>query len=328
MPKDMHHLLEEAYGLHPRTIDLISDHGEGKVYRVQTQTECFVLKRLASFIEHPEREGSLTDFLLQYGIAVPRMHRTLDAAWIATDEKGIRYQLLSYVEGEVLDINTAPDWFLWQSAATLGRIHAVLADYPPLPTAYPNAFFSRDMIREARDSYTQTLEKATAAGDGEVAQDVADRIHALEKLSAIRLNLDELSVGNAHGDYWIGQIVHHQGQLTVLDWTDAMRVPLCWEIIMSYTYADPACADGHIDPERLERYIRAYLPHHPLTRQDLAAMPYFYLYWIGVLNFYEPYPGLPDEYLRIAKLCTRLLRWLLVHGDALSDRLQGILDSN
>lgn len=320
-------VLAEKYGIAANRIDLLSDHGEGKTYKVETQNAFFVLKQIPSFSDHPEKEGPLTQYLIENGIKVPRMHKTTDdGSWVATDEKGIRYQLLDFVDGTVRDINTAPDWFLQESAAMLGRIHSVLRDYQPLPAIFSSGFFSKEMILLAEKSYEDTLRKAKRAKDSEVERDIEARLGAVQTLSDMPIEYDRLTIGNSHGDYWIGQIIEQDHKLCVIDWTDAATVPLCLEIIMSYTYAQPKCADGTIDAEGLAEYIRAYSKHNQLQPYDLEAMPYVYAYWIGVLNFYEPYPGLPDEYLRIAKLCTRLLEWLIKNGRDLSVALSNAFE--
>lgn len=51
----------------------------------------------------------------------------------------------------------------------------------------------------------------------------------------------------------------------MIDWTTACVHPVIWEIMRSFVYGAPCCADGKIDPQLLERYIAAYC-RYPYAR--------------------------------------------------------------
>ena len=62
----------------------------------------------------------------------------------------------------------------------------------------------------------------------------------------------------------------------MIDFSAACQLPAIWEIIQSYTYAEPKCAKAQIDTSNLKNYVLLYQEHAALSRYDLEMMPYMY----------------------------------------------------
>ncbi|WP_054709426.1 hypothetical protein [Bacillus sp. JCM 19041] len=181
--------------------------------------------------------------------------------------------------------------------------------------------FTTRQIEAAVKSYLCTLEKAKKSNDSQTVEDMNNRLSYLTKLKDVTIDYSRLTITNSHGDYYTSQIICQGNQLVTIDWTDASRLPACWEVIMSFAYADPNSKSGKIDAEGLKRYVNHYQQFFKLNAYDLSIMPYLYFFQLAVSNFYEPYEDLPEEYLDIARLTTRQLSWLNEHVDELAVQL-------
>ncbi|MCD2348576.1 hypothetical protein LQK79_18080 [Clostridium guangxiense] len=87
-------------------------------------------------------------------------------------------------------MNTAPQWFMEESAVILGKIHKALEGISPLS--------EQNII------------------------DLEYRIKLLDKVKDIKLNIDKFTYKNTHGDYFISQILCGEDSINaVIDFTSA-----------------------------------------------------------------------------------------------------------
>lgn len=86
-----------------------------------------------------------------------------------------------------------------------------------------------------------------------------------------------------------------------------------WEIMRSFVYSAPSCAQGRVDTELLERYVCAYCRYGTLNDYDRENLFRLYLYQIAVCDYYGQYYASSDPnraiYLRQAQHGTRLLKY-------------------
>lgn len=316
-------LIQENYNIGVNNITLLTDHIQSKVYLVESEERKYIFKLVPTYINNPQNEGEIADYLANNGICVPRLIKTETRGYILSDGQN-RYHLQEFVEGEIFKLHTAPDWFLVESAQMLGKIQNALRDYNKLPESFGESFFSKISIDSARESYLETIKQANANNDFQIVMDLERRLKHLEEVATFSFDYEKLTKCNSHGDYWIGQIIADKQKLTVVDWTSACFLPACWEVIMSFTYAEPTCKQGEINTCKFKQYLAQYLKYFPLNDYDLTVMPYLYYYQLAVCNYYQPYYGLPAEYLEIAKLATNLMEWLQHHADSFSESLRAL----
>lgn len=156
-----------------------------------------------------------------------------------------------------------------------------------------------------RELYNKRLLNRTA--------ELAWRIGLMECFPAWRFDLNQLTCRNTHGDYFISQLLCEDGHLTtVIDWTTACIHPVIWELMRSFVYAAPCCADGSIDRSLLARCVHAYCRYGTLNDYDLKNLERLYLYQIAVCDYYGQYYASAAAnrhiYLQPAQHATHLLR--------------------
>lgn len=268
----------------------------------------------ASRIHHPEAEPELCVFLRMHGIPACDFLKNKKGSYISWNADGRVFTVQRRFPGVTPGWNRASNTLLMESAELLGRIHAVLQAYPPLPEGIGAGFFYDMTPRRALDSYRRSLAAAIQLGEKENAEELEWRIDFAEQIPAWQFDLNRLTLRNTHGDYCINQFLCENGHLTaIIDWTTACVHPVIWEIMRSFVYSAPSCAQGRVDTELLERYVCAYCRYGTLNDYDRENLFRLYLYQIAVCDYYGQYYASSDPnraiYLRQAQHGTRLLKY-------------------
>lgn len=320
-------LLEKHYDLKVISYEKSAVGAGSDTYFVLCSDGKYVVKfPSVSEINNPEAEPQLCEFLLRNNIPVCRFVRNLNGDYISEDEKGRLFHVQEFIDGKMYDWNTAPCWLLTESAEILGKIHAALKDYEGLPTGIGKGFFSFMTPENAINSYKNTLLIAQNNGDKEIEKDIKYRIELMERFPEYKFDLDRLTCCPTHGDYFISQLLcSEKGINAVIDWTTACVHPVVWEIVRSYVYAAPECAQGEIDMQRLKTYFDNYLRFAPLCTYDLEMAAKLFYYQIAVCDYYNQYytstASNRSIYLRQAIFSTNLMRWFEKNIDAVTDIL-------
>lgn len=323
----MKQLLKEKYGLEPLYIKKSAIGAGSDTYFVTCTDGEYVVKYPASSeINHPEQEPELCEYLLSKGIPVCQFLRNRDGRFLTADKTGRIFHVQKFIEGTVFDLNAASDWLLAESAQMLGKIHTALHDYPGLPEGIGADFFQYMTPERALVSYRRSLEIAKSNGDTENVRDLEYRIGLMQRFPQYTFDLNQLTCGATHGDYFISQIICGEGQINaVIDWTTACVHPVVWEIMRSYVYAAPSCKDGEIDMDEFLCYASEYRKFAPLKEYDLLNMARLFYYQIAVCDYYgQYYASTADNrhiYLHQAMFSTKLLRWFENHVETLTAKL-------
>ena len=306
---DLARLLEKHCGLRMQGLTRVGEGVGGEVYVVEAHAGRFVLKGTEKADARAGNEPRLAGYLARYDIPVPEFLPAKDGGHFFYSGKR-QYNLRPYVEGTVYSYHEAPEWLMGESARTQGRIHAALAGFGPLPQALGPDFL--DFLRSDAplDSYTKTLALAKKAGDEDVIADVEYRLARLHTLRERSYDYARFTVGNAHGDYKVQNLVCGEGRIAaVIDWTSAGRLPLCMEVIRSYAHAAP-----EPDAGGLRAYTEEYLCHAPLNGYDLRNMLHVFRDLLLASDYYGQYYGSKHanraDYLAQARFATGLLRGL------------------
>lgn len=307
-------LLRKRYALHLYEAQRASADAGSDTWLLRCAEGDFVMKFPApSAINHPEAEPQLCEFLWRHGIPACEFLKNDRDEYITADDAGRSFTVQRRFPGETPEWNTASEELLTESAELLGRIHAVLQEYPALPEGIGAGFFASMTPQRARQSYLRSLETAVSLGDTESAEELRWRIGFMERLPAWRFDLDRLTRRSTHGDYFISQFLCENGHLSaVIDWTTACVHPVIWEIMRSFVYAAPGCAGGKIDGTLLDRYVGAYCRYGTLNGYDRENLYRLYIYQIAVCDYYGQYfasrAAHREIYRRQARLATAFLK--------------------
>lgn len=307
-------MLQAQYGLHMEHAERSAAGAGSDTWFLRCTEGAYVLKYpSASAINHPEAEPALCAFLRAHGIPACAFLKNRAGSCISQDAEGRCFTVQRRFPGVTPDWNSASETLLLESAALLGRIHRVLQAYPALPVGIGVDFFAHMTLQRARESYRRSLEIAVRRGDDAIAAELAWRIGLTERFPAWTFDLEKLTCRNTHGDYFISQFLCENGHLTaVIDWTTACVHPVIWELMRSFVYGAPCCADGTIDRGLLERYLDAYSRDGTLRAYDRDNLERLYLYQIAVCDYYGQYYASTAAnrtiFLRQAQHATRLLQ--------------------
>ena len=316
-------LIERHYDLHVSTLQLLDKHFETEIYTAQTNIGKFLVKVMPLFYQNVDSEGKIAAHLSQHGLKVARFLPNREGNYVTKCAKN-QFTLQEFVEGKTLALNSAPEWFMEKAADYLGKTTVALRDFGSLPLSFGKNFFAPGNALQKKQQYVVEQESANAS----LAPLYTEQIHHLERIASFHIDTDRLTYANSHGDFHIGQIIVQDQDITVVDWASACRLPICLDIATCYAFASPHCSTGAVDTEGLCRFIRTYTKHAPLTPYDIQALPYVMYFWYCICN-YSPTElasiaendHLSNNYQPIAMLIQRLLRWLSVHVEELSEKL-------
>jgi Ser/Thr protein kinase RdoA (MazF antagonist) len=319
-------LIHTQYGITVQDYIKLSVGAGSNTYIINSDAGKYVLKNPSpESMNNPLNEPPLCEFLNSKGIPVSEFIKNKSGRCV-WEKNGNTYHMQKFVEGNNYKICSAPDWLMQESAKMLGKIHTALIDYKPLPVGIGKDFFKYMTPRTAIKSYENSLRTAMMMNLEDITDDIIYRIDLIKRFRTPDINLDELTCGNTHGDYFISQIICGDGKIkAVIDWTSSCIHPLVWEIIRSYVYSDPKSMNGDIEIDKLVSYVGEYQKYAALSRHDLQMMPYVFFYQIAVCDYYNQYfYSIADNrhiYLQQAVFSTKLMKWFDHHIDTLSKRL-------
>ena len=286
----MKNWVKDNYDLQISGLNLIDSHFGTEIYLLHTPQSKHIIKSLPINCGDLENEGFITEFLSARGISVARLLQTKHGKYsVKTDNR--QFHIQEFIDGETYAVGNAPDWFIEESARTLGKIHRALADYKPLPRAFDADFFHKSAV-ENKINHLRTLPQSN---------EVTQQIKYAEKALTFEIDTTKLTYSNSHGDYYIGQIIAKNRKLTVIDWSSACCLPLCLEVIMSYKFAARQSAD------KLAEYVKIYSEYFTLNDYDIAIMPYVFYRYLLLTNYTPPFADVPESYQAVSKLINNLL---------------------
>jgi len=297
-------LINEYYGIIPSSYKKI----EGQfcdIYVMDTDSGKFVVKSLPEhFAPCMEQEGHLTHYLSESSINVARILKTRENKYHVKTNTEL-FHVQEYIDGIHWKPNTAPNWLVESLADTLGRIHYTLKDYTTLHSSMCDDYLNRNIYNWALKHYTYD----------------AERMSHLNRISQFDIDKEKLTYSNSHGDFHTGQIISQNQNFTIIDWTSAGRIPICFEIINSYVFATPESKDGSISTDGLKRYIDRYLKHFTLNDYDISVMPYVLYFNHTIMHYSPPYEDIPFAYQPICDFICKLTAWLYKNADELAHAL-------
>jgi hypothetical protein len=309
-----------------KEINPILEGASSECFHIITETDEYLFKDIEMiFMNHPDKEPLISNVLLESGVPVAKFYKTKDEKYLL-EEMGHTFHLQSFIKGEILKQNTAPYWFMVESAAMLGKIHKALEVIPKLNEGIGKDFFKYITPENAKASYEKSLKIALKNNEKQNIIDLEYRIKLLDKIKHINLEMDKFTFKNTHGDYFISQILCDEKSIkAVIDFTANCSHPACWELIRSYSFADPNCVNGEIDFNNLKEYIHNYMKYSKLNEYDIKMMAYLYFYQLAVCDYFSQYYDSSNSNKKIlcdyAHWSTMLCRWFEENIQDLSRKL-------
>lgn len=316
-------LIERHYDLQVSDLQLMNRHFGTEIYTAETTGGKYLVKVMPLFYQNVDSEGMVAEHLARHGLKVAHFLPNREGNFVTKCAEN-QFTVQEFAEGKTLALNSAPEWFLEKAADYLGKTTVALKDYGPLPVPFGDAFFAPGNALQKMHQYLDEQKAAEAS----LVPFYEEQIHHLERIAQFHIYTDRLTYANSHGDFHIGQAIVREGDITVVDWASACCLPICLDIATCYAFASPRCSEGAVDAEGLCRFIRTYSKHAPLTMYDIQALPYVMYFWYCICN-YSPTElasiaasdHLAEDYQPIAVLIQKLLRWLSVHTEELSEEL-------
>ena len=185
------------------------------------------------------------------------------------DDNGMPWSLSTYVEGSP---------FNFQCMGQVREAARRLAEFHTIAESFQGEEFKVGYYRPFRDRWIHALENQSALQEllPESREFAALRQRDLSILSEWPLErFDRLPVGWTHGDYHGRNMVFRGAELcALLDFDDVAREPLVWDVANAvYMFGREARGSFLIRPLVARTFLDVYGEHHPISREERAAIP-------------------------------------------------------
>lgn len=330
------HLLSQNYGIHLVSMQKLK-LGTANCFRVYDGDRYFFLKEFqSSFSENAViREAKLCDFLSNAGIPTTHFYKTNG------DEFVIKYQghmicLEEYIDGQTYGYDDLPSHLLLQVGEMLGKLHHALKNYP-LPMDMSDKWtgsFSADHVRAQYDALIKIAENnPNDKNTNRIIEDLQYKKQLADRLEEYKKYYEGITYSSSHGDYQGCQLIFDENKIkAIIDFSSATCLPVTWEIMRSFVQSSKDCrARAKIDVASFCEYVREYMKNFPLTKTDMIAMPYVYLFQLARSKYgYPQYLNSDSEdregLLQFAFWRTQMCREVEVNAEAISNELLKLLE--
>ncbi len=201
--------------------------------------------------------------------------------------------LEEYIEGHSYGYNDLPLALLPKVGRMLGKLHQVLKDYP-LPISMSDqwlASISADSVIAKYDELIQIAEsKADADKLPQLMEDFRYKKQLAVRCEEYKKYYNGITYCATHGDFQGCQLIWERDEIkAVIDFSAAACLPVTWEIMRSFVQSSNVCrTTATIDIAALCEYVREYIKFSPLTKNDMIAMPYVYLFQLAQSRYGYP----------------------------------------
>ncbi|SFC73215.1 phosphotransferase [Butyrivibrio sp. YAB3001] len=325
----MQMLLLQEYGFH-----LIENQhlplGTANCYKISCEEGAYFFKEYQKefTIQDVKREAELVEYLNSKDFPAARFIKTINGNSCILFE-GHVISVQEYLEGKSY-LNDLPHKLLKDSAKYLGILHSVLKDYPmesSLDEKWAESI-SVDAVNKKYDRLLEALEKEKADPNySRIKEDFLFKKELFSHIEDMKRFFKEITYTPSHGDYTACQLLCAEDHVkAVIDFASAAKLPAVWEIMRSYIQAG-ACRNGEaLDIGDFAQYVMEYMKYAPLSKRDLEAMPYVYLFQLFRSAYgYEEYlitkTENRDALLEFAFWRTDICRKIYRNADAISREL-------
>jgi len=324
-------LLSRHYGISPISAKKLK-LGTANCFQIYDGNKYYFLKEFqSSFSENAVvQEAKLLEYLSVAGIPTTRFYKTLNNEFVINYQNHI-ICLEEYIEGQAYDYDDLPLELLPQVGKMLGRLHQTLKDYP-LPIDMSDKWLASFSAENLIAQYDALIKIAESKVDDKNNNQIIDDLQYKKRL-AIRCEeykkyYNGITYCSTHGDYQGCQLIFEKGEIkAVIDFSSASCLPVTWEIMRSFVQSSNYCrTTATVDIKAFCEYVREYLKYSPLTRTDMIAMPYVYLFQLARSKYgYPQYLNSASEdregLLQFAFWRTRMCREVEKNAETISNEL-------
>lgn len=283
-------------------------------------------------------EIAVCGFLTERGFCVSTFLRSKKGGYIE-DFKGRLCTLQFFIEGITYPKYEVPKGLLYDAAKVLAKINTALEELPvQLPLGFDRKwFFDWSGDREI-EKLNRLLTRLNCEDEyyNRITKDFETKCKILSSFNATVFPFASLTPENTHGDYNVLQLIFSSDRVkAVVDFSSCSRIPICWELIRSYSLSSAECKYGIIDTDNFVGYINEYRKIRVLSKSDLELMPYFYLFTLLRSSFgYKGYIEKKSsghlvekkdlKTLEFAFWRTEMCKWLFDHADTMSSVMKRV----
>ena len=325
----MQTFLLQEYGFHLNEMRHLP-MGTANCYEISCEEGKYFFKEYQKQfnIDDVKKETEVVEFLYSKGFPVARFIKTISGNSCFLFE-GHAVCIQEYLEGESY-LNDLPHELLKDSAKYLGILHSTLKDYP-METRLDEKWaesISVDSVNKKYDRLISALENEKSDPNySRIKEDFLFKKELFGHIEEMKKYFSGITYTPSHGDYTACQLICDGDHVkAVIDFSSASKLPAIWEIMRSYIQSG-ACRDGQtFDIGDFAQYVKEYMKYAPLTKRDLEAMPYVYLFQLSRSGYgYEEYlidkTENKDDLLKFALWRTDICREVYKNADAISEAL-------
>lgn len=287
-------ILLEEYGLNLIEYKSLA-LGSANCYKAHCKEGDFFFKEYQSdfTIDRVDKEADIVEYLISKDFPVAGFVKTKSGCnCIIYDNHVISVQ--DYIEGESY-LNDLPHPLLMESAKYLGMLHTLLKDYPMDISMDYNwaAGFSSEVVSQKFNGLLSALdENKSDPNYAKIRDDLLFKKKLMDSIDDWKEYFKDITFTPTHGDYTACQLICDKDNIkAVIDFSSASCIPAVWEIMRSYIQSGGVSRKGsYYDIEDFTLYVKEYMKYAPLTKRDLEAMPYIYLFQLAQSSYgYKEY---------------------------------------
>lgn len=333
--KEMKEVIKEKYNIEVIDLEKIN-RGSASITKIITKDKNYILKEFQDKYdkEFIIKEINIINFLKKRNIKVPKYISCKNGKYYFFHNRRVVI-MQEFIEGYTINNNNGTHNQIIESAKYLGLIIKELENYEKLYSWNINEWFNNKYLTDAIMNHKELLKYFDENKHYDwVKKDIEDKIQiALSLTNNINQfkNIDKITYKNSHGDYSIQQFIYKDGKINaILDFISSAYLPICWEVIRSYSYIAPECKEGNMNIKTLTEYVKEFTNYVTLNEFDLKYMPYIYLFQIlnSTYGYKQYLKEDNDKILNFAKQRTNFVRWLYKNAEELSLELTKFIKEN
>ena len=268
--------------------------GTANCYIVSDLENQYFLKEFQSDMDKNDivREAGLVLYLYERGIPTAKYITTL-CGDICVKYRRHFICLEEYVSGITYEYNDFPEKFLPDLACLLAKIHRTLKGYD-LPADMDEKWLSSISADEVKGKYEKLFMELECHKEDKyyekIKKDLVYKQNLIEKGEQLKKHFEGITYCATHGDYQGCQVICEKESIkAIIDFSSARTLPVVWEIMRSFVQSSNTCRhNAKIDVEQLCEYVKKYMEFAHLSKADLYAMPYVYLYQLSRSSYGYP----------------------------------------
>ncbi len=329
--------LTETWNIFVNKITELTE-GSAKCFIIESKTGKYFFKVYQKKFDLNTLSNEITicDFLTKKGFWVSTFLLSKNYRYVE-EFKGKLCTLQNFIDGITYHKFELPKNLLYNSVGVLANMNIAMEELPiQLPLGFDHDWLSEWSGNLEIENYNKLLTRLNCDDENynKIAKDFEIKCKLLSSFDPTVFPFSSLTLENTHGDYNVLQLIFSRnGVKAVIDFSSCARIPICWELIRSYSLSSEECRYGIIDIKNFIDYIREYLKIRKINKLDLELMPYFYLVTLLRSSFgYKGYiekknngllvDPMDIKTLEFAFWRTDMCKWLFDNADYISSEIK------